>query len=107
MLSVNPEQRTQEGRAIRQVLGLVVDYFDFVALQYGDIHELFGFDEFRFCNISTYRYPQTQPTPGAAGTHDRRPNRSRANKPWRRLFVNTSTFTVCLPNCFAAPREGI
>jgi hypothetical protein len=43
MLSLKPEQRTQEVRAIPQVRGLVVDYFDLVALQYGDIHELFGF----------------------------------------------------------------
>src|SRR5215469_13636631 len=43
MLSLESEQRTQEVRAIRQVRELVVDDFDLVALQYGDIHELFGF----------------------------------------------------------------
>ena len=41
--------------------------------------------------------------------HDRRQNRSQAKTPCRCLFcgVNTSTFTVCLPNCFAALREGM
>ena len=41
--------------------------------------------------------------------HDRRQNRSEEKKPWRRLFcgATTSTFTVCLPNSFAASREGM
>src|SRR2546421_3841963 len=43
VLSIEPEQRSQEVWAVRQARRLLVDHFDLVALQYGDIHELFGF----------------------------------------------------------------
>ena len=43
VLGIEPKQRGQEVGAVRQVRRLFVDYFDLVALQYGHIHELFGF----------------------------------------------------------------
>jgi hypothetical protein len=43
VLGIEPEQRSQEVWAIRQARSLLVDHFDLVALQYGDIHELSGF----------------------------------------------------------------
>ncbi len=43
VLRIEPEQRRQEVRTVRQARGLLVDDLDLVALQYGDIHELLGF----------------------------------------------------------------
>ena len=43
VLGIEPEQRSQEVWAVRQARRLFVDHFDLVALQYGDIDELFGF----------------------------------------------------------------
>src|SRR5450759_3732918 len=43
MLAIEPEQRRQEVWAVRQPRRLLVDHFDLVALQYGDIHEFSGF----------------------------------------------------------------
>ena len=43
VLGIEPEKRGQEVGAVRQAGGLLVDDFDLVALQDGDIHELFGF----------------------------------------------------------------
>ena len=43
VLGIEPEQRGQQVRAVRQARRLLVDHFDLVALQYGDIHELLGF----------------------------------------------------------------
>ena len=43
MLGIEAEKRGQEVGAVRQAGGLLVDDFDLVALQDGDIHELFGF----------------------------------------------------------------
>src|ERR1019366_8540553 len=43
MLAIEPEQRRQEVWAVRQPRRLLVDHFDLVALQYGDIHKFSGF----------------------------------------------------------------
>src|SRR5215813_10002483 len=40
---IESEQRSQEVGAVRQARRLLVNHFDLVALQYGHIHELFGF----------------------------------------------------------------
>jgi hypothetical protein len=42
VLSFEPQQRRQKVWAVRQARRLLIDHFDLIALQYGDVNELFG-----------------------------------------------------------------
>src|ERR1035438_8353126 len=43
VLGIESKQRGEQVRAVRQARRLLVDHLDLIALQYGDVHELFGF----------------------------------------------------------------